>query len=192
MAPAIYGLRLWMAFITLVNLVIVITHHAYLIPLSNKITAERFRQMYEEGITDIDYDFQYEYYWGDYAIIISSVLLLPAYLYSIWGKRSLVSNKHARAVLMLLPALFMIGVQLRQVDLTIIYFKMLNERHRGYTEDIDPFSCANTDTDGIVGANCALLQSYTFIPIVVGFFVIIEVAVTFFRGPLHPPKEACL
>ncbi|KAG0270426.1 hypothetical protein BGZ96_006307, partial [Linnemannia gamsii] len=102
MAPAIFFLRVWMAFTVLVNLVVVITFHAWAIPMFN----DRTRKFME--------DYYYEYTWDDYAVIISSVVLLPAYLYSIWGKKSLVTNKYIRAVLMLLPALFLIGVQLRQ------------------------------------------------------------------------------
>ncbi|KAK3839528.1 MAG: hypothetical protein JOS17DRAFT_190091, partial [Linnemannia elongata] len=175
MAPAIFSLRFWMAFVTLVNLSIVIAYHGYLIRLIN---------MNAEG------EGRYEYYWGNYAVIIASVILFPAYLYSILGKKPLVSNKYIRAVLMLLPALFLIGVQLHQVDVRIKRVKEFNEFLGEEFSKIEPFSCASSD--GSEDPNCVLVQSYTFIPVVTGFFVIIEVAVTLFRGPLHSPKEAYL
>ncbi|KAH7058088.1 hypothetical protein BKA57DRAFT_433167 [Linnemannia elongata] len=178
MAPAIFGLRLWVAFVALVNFIIIITFHAYVIPSINK------------GADEGEFSQHYEYYWGDYAIAIASVVLLPAYIYSIWGKKSLVSNKYARAVLMLLPALFLIGVQIHQIDDTIKFIKMRNESRPGHQYKTEPFSCAIRDGD--LYTICIFARSETFVPIVAGFFVIIEVAVTLFRGPLHSPKEAYL
>ncbi|KAF9279701.1 hypothetical protein BGZ88_012600 [Linnemannia elongata] len=175
MAPAIFGLRLWMAFVTLVNFSITLTFYAYLVPLMNK------------GVDDFEGSEGFEFYWGDYAIIIASVFLFPAYLYSIWGKKLLISNKYARAALMLLPALFLIGVQLRQVDLTIKFAKMVNESRPSSALQIDPFSCK--DSEGDVVSSCAVAVSHIFVPVVTGFFVMIEVAVTLFRGPLHSSKE---
>ncbi|OAQ29446.1 hypothetical protein K457DRAFT_32318 [Linnemannia elongata AG-77] len=189
MAPAIYGLRLWMAFVTMVNLIFIIVYHAWYIPMASEIKAKRSREMYDLGITETDEGFHYEYTWDDYAIIVPSVILLPAYIYSIWGKRSLVPNKYARAVLMLLPALFMIGVQLRQVDLILQAFhKVFKDAPAEYV--VSPFSCVPAGNSFL--AACIVGQSYQFVPVVVGFFVIIEVAVTLFRGPLHSPKEAYL
>ncbi|KAG0049972.1 hypothetical protein BGZ89_004015 [Linnemannia elongata] len=173
MTPAIFGLRLVMVFVALVNFSITIAFYAYLIPLINKVP-DGFDSGQEA----------YEFYWGDYTIIIASVVLLIAYLYSIWGKKAHISNKYARAVLMLLPALFLIGVQLRQVDLTIKFAKMVNESRPSSALQIEPFSCANSD--GSVDAKCSLVMSHIFVPVVTGFLTIIEVAVTLFRGPLHP------
>ncbi|KAF9323887.1 hypothetical protein BGZ91_003283 [Linnemannia elongata] len=189
MAPAIYGLRLWMAFVTMVNLIFVIVYHAWYIPMTNEIKAKRSREMYDLGFTETDEGFQYEYTWDDYAIIVPSVILLPAYIYSIWGKRSLVPNKYSRAVLMLLLALFMIGVQLRQVDLILKAFhKVFKDAPTEYV--VSPFSCVPAGNSFL--AVCIVGQIYQFAPVVVGFFVIIEVAVTLFRGPLHSHKEAYL
>jgi hypothetical protein len=171
-----------MAIIVLVNFVIVIIQHAWVIRMNNE---------YYRSIPDRNEYFEsslYEYTWADYAVIISSVVLLPAYLYSIWGKKSLVSNKYARAVLMLLPALFLIGVQLRQVDLIIQSAKFINEYRPEQLGKYNPFSCADSFTP--VNGKCGVTMSYIFIPAIVGFFVIIEVAVTLFRGPLHPAKAA--
>ncbi|KAF9134765.1 hypothetical protein BGX30_011782 [Mortierella sp. GBA39] len=177
--PALFmiGVQLRLVDLTILTYdrIIVIALHAHLIPLINK---------HADNSSGYDPIQRYEYYWGDYAIIIASVVLFPAYLYSIWGKKPLVSNKYARASLMLLPALFLIGVQLRQVDLALKFAKFIKER-RGL--EFEPFSCASSN--GHVDADCALSQSYIFVPIVTGFFTIIEVAVTLFRGPLHPAKE---
>ncbi|KAF9145516.1 hypothetical protein BG015_011875 [Linnemannia schmuckeri] len=164
MVPAIYSLRFWMVLVTLANLSIVITYHAWSVPEMDKIMAKRIREINE--------DFNQN---------------LPATQYH-WGKKSLVSNKHARAVLMLLPALFLIGVQLCYIDLEIRYAKWFNADLTEESPRYNPFSCAGIN--GGVSALCAVLQSYTFIPIIVGFFVIIEVTVTLVPGPLHPAKAA--
>ncbi|KAF9121641.1 hypothetical protein BG015_005773, partial [Linnemannia schmuckeri] len=88
MAPAIFFLRFWMVLVTLVNLSIVITYHAWSVPEMDKIMTKQIRESYEN--TDINVQVEhYKYTWVDYAIIISSVVLLPAYIYSIWGKKSL-------------------------------------------------------------------------------------------------------
>ncbi|KAF9121640.1 hypothetical protein BG015_005772, partial [Linnemannia schmuckeri] len=102
--------------------------------------------------------------------------------------KPLVSSKYARAVLMLLPALFMISVQLRQIAAMIKFAKMINARRPEQLSSYDPFSCANSD--GSVDATCSLLQCHLFVPVIVGFFAIIEVAVTLVRGPLHSNKAA--
>ncbi|KAG0290884.1 hypothetical protein BGZ97_006043 [Linnemannia gamsii] len=180
MAPAIFFLRLGMAIVALVNLGIVIAFYAW-------VTTWTKKPISESGFYPIN---PYEITWEDYAIIISSVVLLPAYLYSIWGKKSLVSNKYARAVLMLLPALFLIGVQLRQVDLRMQLADYMDQRIPENSAMTQPFSCWRRE--GGIDAGCGVWQSYTFIPVVFGFFVIIEVAVTLFRGPLHSTKEAYL
>ncbi|KAF9099836.1 hypothetical protein BGX23_011436 [Mortierella sp. AD031] len=170
MAPAIFGLRVWLAFISLVNLSIVIAFHAWFIPFLNELNKRKdFLELSP-----------YEYDWVDYTVIITSVLLLLSYLYSIWGKPRV--HKFVRAFLMLLCACLLLGVQLRQVDLAI----RLVKRH---SIEYNPFSCSGAD-DSTIAAACGLQQGYTFIPIVTGFFAIIEVFVTLFRGPLHPPKAA--
>ncbi|KAG0288246.1 hypothetical protein BGZ96_007950 [Linnemannia gamsii] len=174
MAPVIYFLRVWMAFLALVNFGIVIAFYIW-------VTNREDKHISEIGLSPI---YPYKYTWEDYAVIISTVVLLHAYLYSIWGKKSLVSNKYARAVLMLLPALFLIGVQFSLVD-SLIQLKRPELRGQ-----INPFSCWRIE--GGIDAGCGIWHSSTLFPIIFGFFVIIEVAVTFFRGPLHSPKETHL
>ncbi|KAG0288252.1 hypothetical protein BGZ96_007956 [Linnemannia gamsii] len=104
-----------MAFAVLVNLVIVIACHSWLIPSNNKSIAET------NGYAPYPV---YKYSWKDYA-----------------GKKPLIANKYARAVLMLLHALFLICVQLRDVDNMLQTAKMTNERFPKLSP-YDPFSCA--------------------------------------------------
>ncbi|KAF9099837.1 hypothetical protein BGX23_011437 [Mortierella sp. AD031] len=169
MAPAIFGLRVWLAFVALVNLSIVIAFHAWFTPHLNKTR----RELDDSG------PFLYKYDWVDYTVINTSVLLFLSYLYSICGKPRI--HKYARAFLMLLSACLLLGVQLRQVDLIMITIRAFAPRDY----DHNPFSCSGT-----VDSTCALYQSYTFFPIVTGFFSVIEVPVTLFRGPLHSPEAA--
>ncbi|KAG0281193.1 hypothetical protein BGZ95_006019 [Linnemannia exigua] len=168
MANALFGLRVWMAFITLVNLSIIITFYAWLVPYFNKNKSE---------MSD-----HYEYSWDDYAFIITSPILFLAYLYSIWGQPRL--HKYLRAFLMLLPALFLMGPMLRQIHLQIENAKKFNQYTPSEME-FEPFRCYGDTIDPA----CFVFRAYTFIPVIVGFFVLIEVFVTLLRGPLHPTKK---
>ncbi|KAF9124672.1 hypothetical protein BGW39_007981 [Mortierella sp. 14UC] len=173
MANAIFGLRVWMALITSVNLCIVIATYAWLVPYS------------KSNIMDPDDGFNYN--WTDIAILTASSVLFLAYLYSIWGKPRL--HKFARAPLMLLPALFLLGVQLHQIQLQVKFVNMLNERNQSRMDGweippMKPFSCGD-----MIDAPCGILQSWTFIPVIVGFFAVIEVFVTLLRGPLQPANQ---
>jgi hypothetical protein len=175
MASALFGLRVWMALITLVNLCIVISFYAWLVPFWNNRNQE------------LELLSPFEYTWQDFALLIASPILFLAYLYSIWGKPRL--HKFLRATLMLLPALFMLGINLRAIQMQVKAVNMLNENRRARGPDWDipplrPFDCGDT-----LEAACGIVQAYIFIPVIVGFFVIIEVFVTLFRGPLYPTKK---
>ncbi|KAF9900417.1 hypothetical protein EC991_007351 [Linnemannia zychae] len=173
MANALLGLRVWMALITLANLGIAIAFYAWLVPYSNSSKTE----------PDELYDFD----WTDAAVLVASTVLFFAYLYSIWGKNRL--SKSARASLMLLPALFLLGIRLRQIHLLIETYKMMNARRRERMpdwafEEAKPFSCGYS-----IDSGCNIFQASLFIPVIIGFFTIIEVFVTLFRGPLHPANK---
>ncbi|KAK3848493.1 MAG: hypothetical protein J3R72DRAFT_429145 [Linnemannia gamsii] len=168
MANLLFGLRVWMAFITLVNLSIVITFHAWLIPYTN---SRRDDEM-----------IPYQHSLHNYVTSIASPILFLAYLYSIWGQPRL--HKFLRAPLMLLPALFMIAAMLQYIHRMVQFAEMVNEQ-RPPEHKVVPFICYGESITAI----CAISQSYTFIPIIVGFFVIIEVFVTLLRGPLYPSKK---
>ncbi|KAG0274748.1 hypothetical protein BGZ96_004112 [Linnemannia gamsii] len=176
MTPAILVLRLWLVFICLANLVIVSTFYGWYVGVMINEQQEYLGES------------RYVYQWRDYGMIIPSVLLFIAYVYSIWGKKPLISNKYARAVLMLIPGLVLLGISLRQIQFQITAAKFLNEnRELREVQDFDPFSCAGwADSTKF----CIIMQLYFFVPIITGFFVIIEVFVTLFRGPLHPAKSA--
>lgn len=171
MAPAIFGLRLWLVFVCLANLVTVVTFYGWYV-------GTLINEQYEI--------FGYPPYvlqWRDYGMIIPSVLLFFTYVYSTWGKKPVISNKYARAVLMLIPGLVLLGISLRQ-----IHFQIENYYQDGFPHKLESFSC-----DGWADSTkfCVVMQCYFFVPIITGFFVIIEVFVTLFRGPLHPAKGEC-
>ncbi|KAG0284987.1 hypothetical protein BGZ96_010709 [Linnemannia gamsii] len=174
MAPAIFGLRLWLTFVCLVNLVTIGTFYGWYVGLVN------------EQQSSIGHP-RYVYEWDNYGMIISSVLIFIAYLYSIWGKKTLTSNKYARAVLMLIPGLILLGISLHQVRLQIKKAKFVNDHRVTDEGNFNPFSCAGYGGD--LTEMCVVIQCYIFVPIITGFFVIIEVFVTLFRGPLHPAKN---
>ncbi|KAG0363187.1 hypothetical protein BGX24_004951 [Mortierella sp. AD032] len=167
MANPLFGLRVWMAFITLVNLSIVIAFHAWLIPYTNSRRDEMI---------------PYQHSLHNYVSSIASPILFLAYLYSIWGQPRL--HKFLRAPLMLFPAVFMIAAMLQHIHRMVQIADMVNEQ-RPPGRKFVPFTCYGES----ITASCAISQSYTFIPIIVGFFVIIEVFVTLLRGPLYPSKK---
>ncbi|KAF9125523.1 hypothetical protein BGW39_007323 [Mortierella sp. 14UC] len=169
MTPAVFRLRVWMAFITLVNFCIGIAFYAWLVARSNKYNTKAGEDVYK-------------YKWTDVAMLIASLALFLAYLCSIWSKPRL--HKFVRAALMLLPALFLLGVQLRQIQLRIELINTINKRLPSQYGSLKPFSC-----DGSTDASCGILQSWTFIPVIVGFFVVIEVFVTLFSGVTHTSKS---
>ncbi|KAF9900414.1 hypothetical protein EC991_007348 [Linnemannia zychae] len=170
MANALIGLRVWMALITLANLCIAVAFYAWLVPLSNS--------------SRTDSDIRYNLTWTDVAVLIASPVLFFAYLYSIWGKARL--SKSVRAPLMLLPALFLLGIRLRQIHLQVGLYKMINAERQSMMpdwafEEVQPFVCM-----GKVDSTCGILQASIFIPVIVGIFTVIEVFVTLFRGPSNP------
>lgn len=176
MARAIFGLRIWLAFICLVNLVIVSTYYGWVIGTMSSARQDRLGKP------------RYSYNWADYGIIAFSTILFISYIYSLVGKKHLFHHRFVRAFLMLFPALFLLGIMFRSIHVQIESARMTDENLTGdyFMVRIDPFSC-----DGLKGDSlsiCAIMQSYIFLPIVIGVFVIIEVVVTLFRGPLHHPK----
>ncbi|KAG0287542.1 hypothetical protein BGZ97_007065 [Linnemannia gamsii] len=175
MTLAIVGLRIWLAFVCLANLATVGTFYGWYVgTLINQQQESLGRP-------------RYVYEWVDYGMIISSSLLFISYVYSIWGKRPLASNKYARAVLMLIPGLVLLGISLRQIHLQITKAKAINDNRQSESEmgNLNPFSCAGW---GESTGFCIVIQCYFFVPIITGFFVIFEVLVTLLKGPIHSVK----
>ncbi|KAG0301008.1 hypothetical protein BGZ97_002980 [Linnemannia gamsii] len=173
-SPAIYKLRLWLALVCFANLVVVSVYYGWVIRNRNNEPKGFFSKKL------------YVYNWADYGIIASSVILFLAYIYSLFVKKPLIRNRFVRAILMLLPGVFLLGVMLRSIRLLIDSFKLTSDSSPdNFAVKIDPFTC--------IGFNkpegpCTVMKSYVIVPMITGFFVIIEVLVTLIRGPLHPPK----
>lgn len=167
LTSALFGLRVWVAFLALINLIIVSVYYGYVMPKNNK------------GLSELDSDAFIDFYWRDYMLILVSVLLLFAYVYSIWGKSLSTVHKYIRASLMSLPALFLLSLQLRAIDAKIRHAKFIERTtDAGF---IYPFACT--------GADCHIFQSYMFFPVVTGFFALVEVLITLVRGPVHPATK---
>ncbi|KAH7058064.1 hypothetical protein BKA57DRAFT_531355 [Linnemannia elongata] len=168
LTSALFGLLVWVAFLALINLIIVSVYYGYVMPKNNK------------GLSELDSDAFIDFYWHDYMLILVSVLLLFAYVYSIWGKSLSTVHKYIRASLLSLPALFLLSLQLRAIDPKIRHAKFIDRTtDAGF---LDPFVCT--------GADCHIFQSYMFFPVITGFFALVEVLVTLVRGPdLSAAKE---
>ena len=163
MPVALLVLRIWLAFVCFFNLVIVSTYYGLRGGLARK--------------------------GADYGILISSILLFISYLYSIWGKNPITNNKYVRALLMLILAVVLIGCSSYLVHLQIVLAETYSQYLQGnQSNTLNPFTCDSYEEGWEGIGNCFLDQSYNFGTIITGIFVIIEVLVTFFRGPLHPLK----
>ncbi|KAG0058450.1 hypothetical protein BGZ90_004945 [Linnemannia elongata] len=132
LTSALFGLRVWVAFLALINLIIVSVYYVYVVyvmPKNNK------------GLSELDSDALIDFYRRDYMLKLVSVLLLFAYVYSIWGKS--LSTVH--------------NLQLRAIDAKIGHAKFIDR-----TTDaglFDPFACTDAD--------CHIFQSYMFFPVLV-------------------------
>ncbi|KAF9328910.1 hypothetical protein BGZ91_000792 [Linnemannia elongata] len=147
LTSALFGLRVWVAFLALINLIIVSVYYVYVVyvmPKNNK------------GLSELDSDALIDFYRRDYMLKLVSVLLLFAYVYSIWGKSLSTVHKYIRASLLSLPALFLLSLQLRAIDAKIGHAKFIDR-----TTDaglFDPFACTDAD--------CHIFQSYMFFPVI--------------------------
>ena len=168
LTSALFGLRVWVTFLALINLIIVTAYYGYVMPKNNK------------GLSELDSDAFIDFYWRDYMLILVSVLLLIAYVYFIWGKSLSTVHKYIRTSLMSLPALFLLSLQLRAIDVKIRHAKFIDRTtNAGF---IDPFACT--------GVECHISQSYIFFPVVAEFFALFEVLVMLVRSPaLSAAKE---
>ncbi|KAG0278303.1 hypothetical protein BGZ96_002450 [Linnemannia gamsii] len=176
MARAIFGLRIWLAFVCLINLAIVSTYYGWVIGTKSNTRQDSIGAP------------RYSYNWTDYGVIAFSVILFLSYVYSILVKRHLFHHRFVRAFLMLFPALFLLGIMFYSIHVQLKGAQFANEtlREDYFMLRVDPFSCNGTKGESM--SICAVMQSYIFVPIVTGVFVIIEVLVTLLRGPLHHPK----
>ncbi|KAF9927238.1 hypothetical protein FBU30_003421 [Linnemannia zychae] len=171
MSTAILWLRIWMVIVTLINLGVMITFYTWVISKFNEVSK------------DVDME-KYEYDWTDYTLLIASPILVLAYFYSIFGKRQLFNNRFIRAALMAIPALFLIGLQLRLIVNIIDTTRYLSQRKPDWADKHNAFTCAGSED-----AACAIGQAFFFVPVIVGFFTLIEVLVTLIRGPLRSSKD---
>ncbi|KAG9061282.1 hypothetical protein KI688_007620 [Linnemannia hyalina] len=163
MPRAILVLRIWLAFVCLFNFAVVNTYYGMSGGLGSR--------------------------GADYGILISSILLFLSCLYSIWDKKPLAGNKYIRALLMLIPALALIGCSSYLVHLQITMADFYNEylqKNQGIS--YNPFTCDFYGYEGSGIGLCFLVQSYNFAPFITGVFVIIEVLVTLLMGLLYPSK----
>ncbi|KAF9538406.1 hypothetical protein EC957_006781 [Mortierella hygrophila] len=177
MAPAVFKLRILLALACFANLAVVGAYYGWVIANTTNTRQAIFGKK------------PYVYNWADYGIIGCSAILFFAYIYSIWVKKAMFcfGNRIVRAVLMLIPGGFLLGIMVRAVHHLIESLKLSSDKssNDNFTVRIDPFTCIGFgNTDG----PCTVLKCYVSFPIVVGFFVIIEVLVTLLRGPLHPTK----
>ncbi|KAF8927205.1 hypothetical protein BGZ47_002268 [Haplosporangium gracile] len=180
-APAILKLRILLAIVCFANLAIVGTYYGWVVANTTNTRQSIFGKK------------PYIYNWADYGIIGCSIILFVSYIYSLWVKRPLFCfrNRFIRAVLMLIPGVFLLGIMVRAVKHLISSLKLSSDdsSNDNFAVRIDPFTCISF---GETKGPCTVLKCYVSLPMVTGFIVIVEVLVTLIRGPLHPTKPGYL
>ncbi|KAF9130604.1 hypothetical protein BGX30_013444 [Mortierella sp. GBA39] len=153
MARAIFGLRIWLAFVCLVNLVIVSIYYGWVIGTMSNARQDRLDKP------------RYTYNWSDYGVIAFSVILFISYIYSIVGKKHLFHHRFERAFLMLFPALFLLGIMFRAIHAQIESAKMTNENLTGdYFMNNDSPPHVLTAGAGLAGLFLGILLEKAGIP----------------------------
>ncbi|KAG0054193.1 hypothetical protein BGZ89_002705 [Linnemannia elongata] len=167
MALPVRSLRLWLLFVTFVNLAFVTVDYPWSYALARG---------FNNALPD-DKKKPLTYSWKMFAIIISSVFLFFAYLYAVLGKKPLV-HRFVRAALMLVPALFLLGIMFPWVDASVQVGKMMGK---------SMFTCWYWPDDLINW--CRVDVVHHFIAIITGIFVAIEVFITLLSTAVIPDKE---
>ncbi|KAG0379679.1 hypothetical protein BGX24_012129 [Mortierella sp. AD032] len=113
--------------------------------------------------------------WGDWGILVSSIILLVTYIYSLRSKPRPGRNyKIIRTILLLIPTGYITGLRL-----TIIVLVSGNYGPRGESA----FDCTGYDPDCYFG-NIQFWWS-----LITGFFVLFEMGMTIAWGPLESPHQ---
>lgn len=161
------GLRFWLLFVTFVNLVFVSVDY----PWSHALAREYNNTLPDDKKKSINYN------WKVYAIIVSSVFLFFAYLYAVFGKKPLV-HRFVCAALMLVPALFLLGIMFPWVDSSVQAGKIMGK---------SMLTCWYWPDDMINW--CRVDVAHHLVAIITGIFVAIEVFITLLSTAVIPGKE---
>ena len=161
------SLRLWLLFVTFVNLAFVSVDYAWTDAIAREYINTHPHDKKQSNT----------YSWQRLAIIISSVFLFFAYLYAVFGKKPLV-HRFVRAALMLVPALFLLVIIFLWVDGWDRMGKMMGR---------SMFTCWIWPDDMVNW--CRVDVAHHFVAIITGFFVAIEVFITLLSTAVIPGKE---
>ncbi|KAG0363188.1 hypothetical protein BGX24_004952 [Mortierella sp. AD032] len=181
----IAGMRIWVAFLTFINLAVTISSFSYYAAMIEVARRDPQDERHYTGLA-----------WGDICSIITSVILFGIYAYSFWARNkvtSLIQNKFLRAILILIPAVLLLYIDCRYINALRITQNHINESRRNrypelYDEiKVEVFVCDKENT------LCFLMLSRLFLGVITGLFVAVEVAMSFFMSPPRPsPKSVDL
>ncbi|KAK3848497.1 MAG: hypothetical protein J3R72DRAFT_518497 [Linnemannia gamsii] len=174
----ITGMRIWVAFLTFINLSVTISFFSYYAALTD---LSRMRDTQDESfLTGLE--------WGDICSILTAVILFGIYAYSVWARNkvtSLIQNRFLRAILILIPAVLLLYIECRCINALRIMQNRINESRRNrYPEFYDEVKVNNFVCDKENNL-CFLMLSQLFLAVITGLFVVVEVAMSFFTSP-HP------
>ncbi|KAF9900416.1 hypothetical protein EC991_007350 [Linnemannia zychae] len=182
-ASPLVGMRIWVAFLTFINLSVVIGLYSYSAHLASVLR--------KEGMLDESY---IRYNWHDYASIVTAVIVFAIYAYSVWTRNkttSLIQNRFLRAVLILIPTCLLLYVECSYVNALIKAQKFRDQRLKerySNPEDYEFFRTNVFECPKEVPF-CFLSFSSIFLGIITGSFILIEVIMSLFMRRAQPTKS---
>ncbi|KAK3848496.1 MAG: hypothetical protein J3R72DRAFT_2822, partial [Linnemannia gamsii] len=183
MAP-IAGMRIWVAFVTFINLSVTISYYSY-----------RAHQVeYARKLGELDEEFDPNLGWRDICSIITAVILFGIYAYSAFTRNkatSFIQNKFLRAILILIPTVLLLYIECESINGLRIVQNLMNEsRRRHFPEGYDDTFKINIFVCHKENHLCFLMLSHIFLAVITGLFVVVEVAMSFFMSPRPSPRSA--
>ncbi|KAG0281192.1 hypothetical protein BGZ95_006018 [Linnemannia exigua] len=182
-AALIPGMRIWVAFVTFINLSVAIALYSY--------HADQIDHSRKQGNLDEAYDTDLG--WRDYCSIITSVILFGIYAYSVWTRNrvtSLIQNKFLRAILILIPTGLLLYIHCGAIDSLVRAQNYINaSRMNRYPDSYESYKFNSFVCPKEVPF-CFLLLSNYFLSVITGVFVLVEVAMSFFMSSPRPSPKS--
>ncbi|KAK5827786.1 hypothetical protein F5H01DRAFT_332248 [Linnemannia elongata] len=178
------GMRVWVAFITFVSLAVTVAFYSF---IDFHVRKARRESNYVASM--------WEYFvWQDYVLIVTSALLFLIYLSSLFINRHVVSSKLLRAFLILIPAAFFLYVHATNIAVNVRIQNDINAFKDSHgldsnNEKSNWLVCGDPSESAFVF--CYLDNSLLLLGIIAGFFVVVEVVMSFVMSP-QPSKTVDL
>ncbi|KAF9125531.1 hypothetical protein BGW39_007331 [Mortierella sp. 14UC] len=165
--------RLWVMFLATVNLIIMVTDYSFLASLVAKVNDPYSDQTPGDTHT-------LRLFWTDHVLIVTTVLLFFAYVYSLRGKRHI--HRIVRGLYILALAVLLIVVAAKYIDEQIKFANIFIAA--GSSLVYKPFTCVGAET-----TSCNLILANIFIALLTGVFSFVEVLWTFSFKSIEAKQE---